>query len=54
MIDSVAQLVPKEEGDKGHGDYTMGLRARLLSKFCRSFPFVGSTKCGWTLVDMSF
>ena len=36
VIDSVAQLVPQEEGDKSMGESTMGLRARLLSKFCRS------------------
>ena len=36
VIDTVAQLVPQEEGDKSMGESTMGLRARLLSKFCRS------------------
>lgn len=35
VIDSVAQLVPQEEGEKTMGERTIGLRARLLSQFCR-------------------
>ena len=37
VIDSVAQLVPQEEDNKTMGESSIGLRARLLSKFCRSF-----------------
>ena len=36
VIDSVAQLVPQEEDEKAMGERTVGLRARLLSQFCRS------------------
>lgn len=35
VIDSVAQLVPQEEDQKSIGEVTVGLRARLLSQFCR-------------------
>eukprot|EP00438_Fugacium_kawagutii_P018196 Skav226140 [mRNA] locus=scaffold1047:566141:566890:- [translate_table: standard] len=40
IIDSVAQLVPKEEDEKDMGGSTIGMRARLLSKFCRSWSAI--------------
>jgi recombination protein RecA len=35
IVDSVASLVPKDELEKGIGDDTIGLQARLMSKFFR-------------------
>ncbi|CAE8588461.1 unnamed protein product, partial [Polarella glacialis] len=35
VIDSVAALTPQEELDKDMGQFTIGLLARIMSKFCR-------------------
>lgn len=44
VIDSVAALVPEEELDKDMGQMTIGLLARIMSKFCRKItPLAGQT-----------
>lgn len=35
ILDSVAALLPQEEAEKTHQEQSMGLHARLMSKFCR-------------------
>lgn len=44
VIDSVAALVPEEEIDKEMGQSTIGLLARIMSKFCRKItPLAAQT-----------
>jgi len=38
VVDSVAQLTPEEEIEKGYGQFTIGLLARLMSKAMRKIP----------------
>jgi len=38
VVDSVAQLTPQEEIDKGYGQNTIGLLARMMSKAMRKIP----------------
>jgi len=46
VVDSVAALVPQEEIDKGTGDMTMGVVARIMSKACRKLaPLANKNNC---------
>jgi len=51
-IDSVAALVPQEELDKEMGQMTMGLLARIMSKFMRKItPLVKKQNCTLLLIN---
>jgi len=38
VVDSVSQLTPRDELEKGFGEHTIGLQARMMSKALRKIP----------------
>ena len=52
VLDSVAALLPKEEEDKDMDKNTVGLQARLLSKFCRKAKgILNMNGCGLIVIN---